>query len=108
MYIFASILMIAVVILVFLLVRKGRALNVCESQAKSYLLDLKESEESYVALEQGMSEQEENYEQQFLSLTERIQAKDDLIVRMRQDTQELLDVVKFHEANCLPHIVNSG
>lgn len=66
---------------------------------------------AYKSLEQGWDEQEENYEQQFLSMKERIFAQQNTIDSQAEalhDASDELDLVrteiKYHREHCLPHL----
>lgn len=55
------------------------------------------SYKDYQALEQGMAEQEENYEMQFLTFGETIE-------RLEKENTDLKAVTEFHEGFCLPNL----
>lgn len=70
---------------------------------------LGKSKIDYFALERGMDEQQENYEQQFLSMEETIESqaqslkwKADEIVRLDHDLKILHVVAEHHADNCIP------
>ena len=58
--------------------------------------------EAYGALEQGMDEQAENYEQQFLSFEEEIHNVRESHRLLKEDYDEAKKIVDLHEAHCLP------
>jgi len=54
---------------------------------------------------QGRDEQEENYEQQFLSFTERIDALIFSNEWMKAQNEGLEEIAEFHAENCLPQLM---
>jgi hypothetical protein len=82
-----------------LIVSLKKELKLTNEQAKGYLEDLRNADAEYDALEQGRLEQEENYEQQFLSFTETIQSQEARIEEMEPE-------LKFHREKCLPFLNN--
>jgi predicted RNase H-like nuclease (RuvC/YqgF family) len=67
--------------------------------------------DSYDALEEGMNEQIENYENEFLQYQETnkhlnisIENLHRHITDLEVENEELKEVAQFHQANCLPHL----
>lgn len=62
--------------------------------------DLDASRKGYSALDIGMMELQDSYEQDFLTKEETIQKCSDLLREKRSHICRLFRIVKFHELNC--------
>lgn len=88
-----------------------KTLNVCEAKMDDYLEkifqqhgDLAEKDREYEALDQGMREQEDAYEQDFLTFKENIEVWKDRVTHMELLLATLRMVRSHHYDTCLPQL----
>lgn len=101
MYIVAIFLMLVIFALAFVIWDQKKKIEHTGRVASNVIAKLRDdlnlAHNQYDALEQGMAEQEENYEMQFLTFGETIE-------RLEKENTDLKAVTEFHEGFCLPNL----
>ena len=96
------ILLVLLVVMTALVIALTHQLKKTLRDFKQSEKDLRNSRAAYLALEEGADEQNENYEQQFLSHQETIDAAWKLVKSQGEDITRLLRIVDHHNDTCLP------
>ena len=97
-------LIISLVLLLVILVLTIRQ-GILTRDRNMYFDRLMEQFKLYEALEEGLTEQEENYEQQFISFQEKIDTQQNSIEYLRDVVNDLEEETMFHRENCLPQLL---
>lgn len=76
--------------------------NLLTDIVRTQTITIATQDETLMLMEQGRTEQEENYEMQFLTFEERLVEKDNLIMQRNADIDELEARLEQHDRECLP------